>query len=97
MVFVDQRFLPERCGGLLWLPLCISRNGGQTERGLSFQTTVPCKQHISPSPNILSQLAWVTYILNSRVHVCTQGKGQRWLQWGLIVSSPHLLASITFC
>lgn len=48
-----------------------TRNGGQTERVLSFQTTVPRKQYLSPPPpNILSQLARLTYIPNSRVHVC---------------------------
>lgn len=96
-VFVDRRrFLPDP--RLSPFPPCVPKNGGQTERSLTFQTAVPCKQYVSPSPNISSQLAWVTYIPNARVHVCMWGKGQHWrLQWGLIVSSPHLLASITFC
>lgn len=68
VLFVDRLFLPDP--HLSPPPTCISRNGGQTERGLSFQTTVPCKQSMSPCPNTRSQLAWVTYIPNYRVHVC---------------------------
>lgn len=57
------------------IPLCIARNGSQTEQSSGFQIRMPCKQSIPPPPtpkqNMLSQLAWVTRIPNRPcMYVC---------------------------
>lgn len=96
-LFVDRLSFPDP--QLSEIPLCIARNGSQTEQSSGFQIHVPCKQSIlppTPKKNMLSQLAWLTRIPNRPCMYVGQ-RSMLAAAGELIVCAPYLLASITFC